>query len=88
MEEGRSCIVFTADARENAALIAVHEIGHLLGLSFYAPQGPDVPINDHGHDLGPFPRGADGLMRPGAGHDHPGLWLGHSDWERANNNAK
>jgi len=88
-EAGKGCLVFVTNSGSYAATIASHEIGHLLNLSVYGPSdGPGVPANDVRHDPGPFPNGTFGLLQKGTGFNHPGRWLGHDDWKKANETAK
>lgn len=82
-----ACVVFAENAGEDAALVATHEIGHMLHLSKLGPrESPD--INKNGHDPGPFPGGSEGTMQAGTGTNKPGLWLAHQDWEEANKAAE
>jgi hypothetical protein len=78
----KGCIVFVANSGVYAPTIASHEIGHLLGLSFYGPpSGPGVSAAQAKHDNGSFPAGTASLMQNA---NSTGRWLGHDDWRVAN----
>jgi alpha-tubulin suppressor-like RCC1 family protein len=70
-----------------AALIAAHEVGHVLNLWKPKIDSPDDLID---HDPGPFPAATSpdgGLMKEGHQTDRPGKWLSHVDWQVANQRA-
>jgi hypothetical protein len=84
--DARLSIVFTSNSASFTDRVVAHEIGHLLDLASV----PNVVPGKH--DPGPFPPEAvesgGGLMQPGDGVNHPGLWLAHEDWKTANDVAK